>query len=248
MENYFDKIQDYLDGLLSKGEDEDFKKELDLNAGLRKETENQKHLNEVIANRIKAEKGLNNLKHSLESNRATYFGSTKEKDSLSSKSKIISIKKWYISMAVAASILIGLNFMGIFSTDLAQLPSIQSEKTRGNNDQSILTEAIDKYNIQEYDESAILFSSLLEKDSTNVRFQYYLGLSYLGDKQPQVALELLLPIANGSSIYAEDATYFTAIAAWKQNQIDIATKYAKKIPSESAYYKNAKKLLKKVEK
>ncbi len=260
MENYFDKIQDYLEDLLSKEEQAIFEKELNLNEELKKETENQRYLNQVIKDRISAKKGLEDFKSTLKSNRSIYFDSSQE-NTLTSKEaiandlpnlsntptgKVISIKKWSISIAIAACLLIGLNFLGIFSTDLTQLPTIQSEITRNNNDQSVLIEAINNFNKKEYKNSTNLFSSLIEKDANNIRFQYYLGLSYLGDKQPQYASTLLIPIADGSSIYAEDAAYFAAIAAWQQQQINIATSYAEKISSKNPYYKKAQKLLKKI--
>ncbi len=250
MKNYFDKIQDYLDGLLSQEEQNSFEKELSLNKELKDETQSQRYLNETIESRIKATDKLGKLKHNLKNNGKIYFSSSTadilKTQSTSTKGRIFSIKKWGISIAAAACLLIGLNFLGVFSANLSQLPAIQSEITRGHNDQKILTAAIDQFNAEEYKRSIVLFSDLLKKDSINVRFQYYLGLSYLGDKQFQDAADILISIADGNSTYAEDASYFAAIAAWQQDKNDIAVKLLKRISSESTYYKKAKKLLKKL--
>lgn len=262
MKNYFDQIQDYLDGHLSQGEQEDFERELSLNEDLNKETVAQKHLIEVITARIKADKELKELKETLNNNRKRYFNSATESElnqnnenentvsklnaPTDKKVKEFTFKKWGISIAAAACLLIGLNFLGIFSANLEALPTLQSEITRSNDNQLTLTEAIDHFNSKEYKQSTLLFSDLLKDDPSNVRFQYYLALSYFGEEHFQEAENRLQLIADGHSLYAQDAAYFYAIRAWKQNKKDLAIEYANKVSPTNSNYKKARKLIKKL--
>lgn len=264
MKNYFTQIQDYLDGLLSQEEQEDFERELSLNEELNKETAIQKRLIEVITARVEADKGLKELKVTLNNNRKQYFSSVTESGLNQSngnenrvstnldtptdkKVKEFTFKKWGISIAAAACLLIGLNFLGLFSTNLEALPTLQSEITRSNNKQFTLTEAIEHFNSKDYKQSTLLFSDLLKEDSSNVRFQYYLALSYFGEELFEEAASQLESIANGQSLYAQDAAYFYAISTWKLDKNNLAIEYAKKVSSTNSYYKKAQKLIKKLE-
>lgn len=254
MNNYFEHIHDYLDGLLSQEENAAFDKELSINEALREETQSQKRLMDILKGQLIADQNLEDFKSSLKSYQKSYFGTSEAKASSEQANRLkekqipktTSLRRWSMVIGVAACLLIGLNFLGIFSPNLMRLPAIPSETTRGGNNEQTLTEAIARYNAKEYDKSIPLFSTLLEKDSANIRFQYYLGLSHFGNKQLQEAVDILQPIAEGSSIYSDAATYYIAVIFWQENKNDQSASYAAKVLENSPYYKKAQLLLKKV--
>src|SRR5690606_32588815 len=102
MDNYFDKIQDYLDGLLSENDLKLFETELANNESLRDEMLHQKKLSEAIRGRIRADKNLDKFKDTLKGYQKESF---KQDDSPVRK---FSIKKWAVPIAIAACLLITL--------------------------------------------------------------------------------------------------------------------------------------------
>lgn len=248
MKNYFNQIQDYLDNLLSEEERQDFEKELFINEKLKQEMQEQKKLVALLERRIETNKGLESFHATLESKRKIYFDSPSiATDVPTPSTKTFSLKKWGLSIGIAASLLIGLNFLGVFSSNLNELPVLQSEITRGgNNDEDVLNAAVTSFNDKDYKESILLFSELATSDSTNTRFNHYLGLSYVGDEHWQEAIDVLIPLANGNSLYREDAAYFVALSAWELKDPSLTKKYASIISENNSYYKKAQKLLKKI--
>lgn len=247
MENQFIKIQDYLDDLLSEEERQLFEKELAINRELKDETELQKKINGTIRSRIEAQEGLMALKSTLAKSKKQYFESApSESERIVPLGKVSPFKKWGITIAVAACLLVGLNFLDIFSPSLSQLPSLSSEITRSSEDPVLLSDAITAFNQKDYKVSANLFSELSVSNPTNVRFQYYLALSYIGDKRWSDAIDTAIPIAEGTSLYNEDAAYFTALAALELNDKSLALNYVRKVSENSAYYKKAQRIIKKI--
>lgn len=247
MENQFIKIQDYLDDLLPEEERQLFEKELVINRELRDETELQRKINNTIHSRIEAQQGLMALQSTLANSKKQYFESViSDNENIEPSPKVLPLKRWGITIAVAACLLMGLNFLGIFNSNLGQLPSLSSEVTRGSEDPGLLTDAISSFNEKDYKKSIQLFSELSVSNPTGARFQYYLALSYIGDKRWSEAIDTAIPIAEGTSLYHEDAAYFAALAALKLNDNNLALNYANKVSENSAYYKKAQRIIKKV--
>lgn len=248
MENYFSQIQDYLDGLLSEEERQLFEKELLINKELREEIALQRKINDTIRNRIEAQEGLTALKSTLDKTQKQYFESASSADDVIVPSRnVFSFKKWGIAIGVAACLLISLNFLGIFNTGLHNVPSLPAEVTRNSDDQVLLTNAITSFNQKDFKKSIPLFSELTSAHPTSTRFQYYLALSYIGDKRWSDAMDTAIPVADGTSLYKDDAAYFTALAAWELNNESLALNYAKKVSKSSEYYGKAQRIIKKIQ-
>lgn len=247
MKNYFDQVQDYLDDNLSEEALRDFEKELSINEELKQEVNEQQKLIDLLKRRIETNKGLESFHETLESKRKIYFDTPSLSEDLSSSTtKTFSLRKWSVSIGIAATLLIGLNFLGVFSTNLNKLPVLQSEITRsGSEEGDVLNTAVASFNEKDYKKSIQLFSELAALDSTNTRFNHYLGLSYVGDERWQEAIDVLVPLANGSSLYREDAAYFVALSAWELKDYNLTKEYADKVSVNNSYYKKAQKLLKK---
>src|SRR5690606_35810206 len=114
-----------------------------------------------------------------------------------------------------------------------------NETTRGKSPQPTLSEGIQAFNDHRYKVSISLFQGILQQDTAQVRVRYYLGLSYLGNKAFESAIETLKPLAGGPSVYKNEAAYFAAVAAWKQEDIPASIQYAEQVSKESPYYTKA---------
>lgn len=246
MKNYFNQVQDYLDDNLSEEALRDFETELSINEELKQEVKEQQKLIDLLKHRIETNKGLVSFHETLESKRKIYFDTPSLPTDLTpSSTKTFSFKKWGVSIGIAATLLIGLDFLGVFSANLNKLPVLQSEVTRsGSAEGEVLNTAVASFNDQDYKKSIQLFSELATIDSTNTRFNHYLGLSYVGDKRWQEAVDVLIPLANGNSLYREDAAYFVALSAWELKDYNLTKEYANKVSENNSYYKKAQKLLK----
>src|SRR3546814_6772975 len=98
------------------------------------------------------------------------------------------------------------------------------------------------FNKGEYSMSIELLNTMVAKDSTVVRYRFYRGLSYLGEEKYQQAVRDLKPIADGTSVFVDDACYFTAVALWQLGNQEAAQAYAIRVTEGSAYHKQAVKL------
>lgn len=247
MDNYSEKIQDYIDGLLSDAEKQSFEDALAKDEGLRKETELQQQIQDVLSVRNNSEQGLQELKATLSEKGKEYFSSPPKTIALKPSLRRKILSRWGIGAGVAACILIGLAFFGVFSSDLNQLPILQSEVVRGATNNDNISMAINAFNHKDYKTSIRLFSEISEKDKDAVRFKYYLGLSYCGDKQYESATEILIPVADGVSLYQDKAAYYIAVAAKESGKKQLALKYVQKVSKGSPYYNKASRLIKKLQ-
>jgi len=244
MEKYFDQIQDYIENLLSPAEREAFEQALQQDAGLREETALQQQLHPIICQRVQAAPGEAQLRQTLANNRDLFHTASTE---AKTEPRVFQLKRWAIGVAVAACLLIVFNFFGLFAPNLTQLPTLSTETVRGTEQVSTLNQGIEAFNQAQYTTSAGIFSALWTQDTTQVRMQYYLGLSYLGGQDYTQAIQTLQPLAEGTSIYVDDAAYFTAVAAWKNNNTAKGLRFARQVSEASDYYDRAQKLIKKME-
>ncbi|MFB2120425.1 tetratricopeptide repeat protein [Parapedobacter sp. 2B3] len=240
MDNFFESIQDYLDGALSPEEHQRFERELERNEPLLLETDNQRMLREVLGKQVAAAPMIPLLRNTLKEVSDRHFGSVRKK-------KKITVVRWLAPLAAAAVILVVVNFMGWFAADYDALPPMPSSVTRGAVDDSAVSQATEAYNVGDYLQSIGLFRQLMAADPTVARYPYYLGLSYIGNEDYQRAIEQLQAVADGKSVFAEDACYFTAVALWKLGKDKEALVYMRKVTEASEYYRKAEKLRNKLD-
>jgi len=240
MEHYFEHIQDYLDGLLTPEERRVFEQELQRNVALREETNHQRELHAIIGKHQRAAEGLPALQETLRQVSDNHFAS---RPALKKRRMIT----WLIPMAAAACLLVAFNFFGWFTTDFNQLPEMSLAVTRGNASDTDYEEAARAFNAADYDSSAELLAALVQRDTTVIRYRFFLGLSHIGQQDYHRAAAQLRPIADGPSVFADDARYFTAVALWHIGNEQQAANYAKQVTVSSPYYEKAEKLLRKLQ-
>lgn len=235
MDNYFEQIQDYLDGTLSPEDRRRFEEELARNADLRMETDHQRMLGETLRKRLGAE-------HQVSALRATLKDVSDQHFSRPAKKGRPGLVRWLIPLAAAACLLVVSNWLGWFATDYEALPTMPVSATRGVDQDDHYRQAAEAYNGADYSLSADLLSDLVSQDTGVVRYRYYLGLSYLGNNDYEQALDVLGPVADGPSVFADDACYFLAVASWRLGKVDEAIRHAEKVSPTSDYGKKAEKL------
>lgn len=235
MDNYFEYIQDYLDGHLSPEELQRFESELARNAELQAEADHQRALRDTIAKQLRAAEGLPALKATLQSVSGAHFGKP-------AKPKLFAMVRWLIPAAAAACLLIIFNTLGWFEVNYETLPDMPASVTRGVESEAIAKHAAAAFNAKNYDESISLLRPLVAEDTTHMRNRYFLGLSYLGLKDYRQSAATLRPIANGASVYADDAGYFLAVSLWRLGEPDESLRYAERVTNQSNYYAKARKL------
>jgi len=235
MDNYFEHIQEYLDGNLLPEDRQQFERELETNAALQSETDDQRMLRAALEKQLAAEATVPALRATLTEASDRHFGGALRK-------KKTSIIRWLGPLAAAAIILFVFNLRGWFMTDYEALPTMPTTVTRGTTGDRTFIQAAEAYHAENYSEAINLLQTLTAADTTVIRYRYYLGLSYLGKTDYPQAVEWLQPIADGRSVFAEDACYFTAVAFWRLNRLEEAQAYVARITKTSEYYQKAEKL------
>jgi len=234
MENYFDQIQDYLDGQLSADGQAAFEQELRGNAELQKQTAIRREMQDVISKRLKAEQGVPALRNTLKTVAAAHSKPA---------AKVIPFRRIVIGLAAAAALIFAVVMSGVFSNNGMELPAMEATISRGVSSDSLFNAASKAYNEKDYAASALLLEQVVTADTQSAAARYYLGLSYVGNKAWGPAVTHLARISSGTSVYAGDAAYFAALSYENLNEKTAAKEQALKVPQTSPYYKKAQKLL-----
>ena len=235
MADFFEQIQDYLDGTLAADKQQAFEQRLEEDADLRRETDFQRELREILVKHLAADADIPALKATLaEAGKAYVVGSRPKK-----KNGIIRL---LVPVAAAACLLLVCNYLGLFAPRFERLPDMPVSVTRDGDADAIYERAASAFNAGDYDTSTELLDRLIADDSTAARYAFYRGLAHLGQENYQEAVADLKPIADGASVFAEDACYFTAVALWRMDNRNGASAYAARVTPTSAYHKKATQL------
>ena len=117
---------------------------------------------------------------------------------------------------------------------------------RGTSD-ALLKEAETAFNNKNYEEAEQLFNQILEQVSSNTEIQLYKSITLIETNQFDEADELLEGISEGNSIYKNKATWYLALSKLKQNNLESCKSILKSIPDDAEDYKQAQKLLNKLD-
>src|SRR5690606_20363143 len=97
-----------------------------------------------------------------------------------------------------------------------ELHAMQSEVVRGEEAVARYEAAVRLYNAKSYKESRKMLNQLIQEEPEVVQYQYYAALTYVGEKKWKDALKALEPVAFGTSIFQEEATYYMAVCHHKE--------------------------------
>lgn len=233
----YSDIDAYLNGELNAEEQQAFEQELRSNQQLQGQMNAYRLLNSTVGKHQQAEQTLPELKQILDPLTHQYF--KKE------KAKVFAMKRTMYMLAAAASVvLILLLALPGISPDNYSFDDMPGAIVRGTEDEK--AKAAQLFNNKQYAEAATAFSKLRTTAPADATVDFYLGISLLKIEKYVEALPLFEALANGTSVYAEDANFFTALSAYHLQQNEKAKQYAEKVKEESRYWKNARAILKKV--
>lgn len=242
MTDFYQHIQDYLDNLLSDSERQIFENALAKDPELNAEVKRQKMIFGILQHHIDTAPQAEQLAETLQQKRKQFISAQPN----AINSKLVTLKTWGIGLAVAASITLVVLLSGIFNTtNLTKLPTMPNYSMRGERSTQLYTKARQAFNAQNYTQATAILQTLQKSKPETALYTYYLGLSYLGQKYYTQAISPLTTIANGPSLYHEDASYFLGVTYYKLNRDKEAKHYLEMVSSESSYAEKAQDILKK---
>ncbi len=226
-------IQDYIDKVLSAEDKELFDTLYESDNEFRNAVKRQIEMTDLLTRRLSSEE---------EALRANLT----EAETKHRTGKVISWKQWLTPLIAAACILIVVKFV-FFPSDTAlyELPEMRSEIVRGsqNNEADQYEDAVKAFNDKNYQKSTRILMQLHRADNTILQYQFYLGLSLIGEKKFDDAQMSLLPIAEGESVFQQEANYYLGIALVELGQTEQAKERLSNIDPSAKIYEKAKKLL-----
>ncbi|MEJ8818008.1 hypothetical protein [Lacibacter sp. H407] len=233
----YSDIDAYLNGELTAEEQQRFEEELRSNKQLQEQVNAYRLLNSTVGKHQQAEQTLPELKQILDPLTHQYFKRE--------KAKVFTMKRTMYMLAAAASVVLILMLaLPGTSPDGYSIDNMPGAIVRGTEDEK--AKAAQLFNNKQYAEAAMAFTKLKVTAPADATVDFYLGISLLKTEQYPEALPLFETLANGTSVYAEDANFFAALSAYHLQQNDKAKQYAEKVKEGSRYWKNAKAIKKKL--
>ena len=233
----YSDIDAYLNGELNAEDQQQFEQELRSNAQLQEQVNAYRLLNSTVGKHQQAEQTLPELKQILDPLTHQYFKK--------GKAKVFAMRRTMYMLAAAASVvLILLLALPGTSPDSYSFDDMPGAIVRGTEDEK--AKAAQLFNNKQYTEAATAFANLKATAPADATVDFYLGLSLLKTEKYAEALTLFETLANGTSVYAEDANFFAALSAYHLQQNDKAKLYAEKVKEGSRHWKNAKAIKKKL--
>ena len=233
----YSDIDAYLNGELNAEEQQRFEEELRSNTQLQEQVNAYRLLNSTVGKHQQAEQTLPELKKILDPLTHQYFKQQ--------KAKVFTMKRTMYMLAAAASVVLILMLaLPGTSPDNYYFDAMPGAIVRGTEDEKAKVAQL--FNNKQYAEAATAFTKLKATAPADATVDFYLGISLLKTEQYAGALPLFETLANGTSVYAEDANFFAALSAYHLQQNEKARQYAEKVKEGSRYWKNAKAILKRM--
>ncbi|MCD2260455.1 CDC27 family protein [Psychroserpens luteolus] len=257
-ENQIQQIEDYLKGKLSKEELLVFEKELETNSKLQEYLDIAKQMevvygddNWLFAQNKDSEdlKTMEGYLNSEEGQQAKFFFEKMK----ASNTPVRRIKKSYVYIAIAASLLLLLTIPFVLNSNLSydelyanysdysNLPSFVS---RNNAAQNRLAEAEELFKNKNYKDALELFQSNLEASNNKGSIYIYQGLSQIELQQYNHAEQTFNTLIGSGLIDSEKGYWYKALLYLKQDKKEESKAILNRIISESLFnYEKAKDLL-----
>ncbi|WP_099367153.1 hypothetical protein [Sphingobacterium sp. 1.A.4] len=241
-------IQDYIDGVLRAEDRLEFDRLLREDVDFGKELNLQKEMHGILKDRLgsKEEELRTTLKAVEREIRDGERDAKADDGEISPENiKVVSWKKWIIPLVAAACLLLIGKFFFFPSSYNYELPDMPSEIVRGQEDPELnrYEEAVKAYNSKDYEKSTLILEELSAKEPELLQYRYFLGLSLMGKKDFLMAVDQLTPIADGESVFQQDACYYLGVSLHELERDSEAVEYLEKVSRESKHYEDAQELL-----
>ncbi|MFD0835082.1 tetratricopeptide repeat protein [Mariniflexile aquimaris] len=236
-------FENYLLGELSKEETIAFETRIETDPKFKESFNTYKELTSFLENKFENEAASTAFQTNLKNISKTYF------DKQESPVKSIKFKPWLSAAAASVVLLISIVLFNNLSTpvysDYANYDSI-SLTVRGEQD-ALLHTAENAFNAKDFAKAEEAFKSLMVLDKDNVELQFYRGVANVELNKFETAEKLLLSLSKGQSVYKNKAKWYLALSNLKQEEYDECIEILKTIPEDAEEYKQAQKLIKKLD-
>lgn len=236
-------FEDYISGELSKGESTAFESRLKSDSEFKNAFNTYKEASEFLEHEFGNEEESIAFKNNLKSISDSYF----EEKTTSKKVIKFNFYKYAIAACVAL-------FMGIFIFNQFSNPSYDDFMTydtvsltvRGNQEE-LKTKAEETFNKKNFSEAETYFTQLLELDNSNQELALYKGVTLLEQDKFDEADALFGKLSKSNSVFKNKGIWYLALSKLKQKEYDECAKILNTISEDVEDYKQAQKLLKKLD-
>ncbi|MDO5979360.1 tetratricopeptide repeat protein [Flavivirga spongiicola] len=236
-------FESYLSKELSQDEIDTFesrlKNELDFNQAFN----TYKELSSFLEHKFENEATSIAFQDNLRTISNTYF------EKQETAKKVVRFKPWQYAMAASVVLLIGIftfnNFSNPTFNDYNNYDTI-SLTVRGGQDELLKT-AENAFNNKDFVKAEAVFGQLLANDDSNKEWQLYRGIALLELDEFDEADSLFSRLSSESSVYKNKATWYLALSKLKHKDHDACLKILRTLPEDADDYKQAQKLIKKLE-
>lgn len=143
------------------------------------------------------------------------------------------------------------NYSKLFDESFVPYQDMISQQSRGDNSENkpLINDAMKYYNEKKFDKAILLFDKIVKNKQSNDAVIYYYGISCLGSKENNIAIELLSQLSvNPGSMFFEQAKWYLALAyLYKQDKENTAKILHEIILKGTFNSQKAKELLDKIE-
>jgi len=236
-------FENHLSGNLSEKEILEFEDRLKSDSEFKKAFTTYQELSGFLEHEIGNEEESASFKNNLKSISDKYF------EEKTTSKKVIKFN--FYKYAIAACVVL---FLGIFMFNQFSNPSYDnymiydevSLTVRGSQE-GLKAKAEEAFNTKHFAEAENYFTQLLEEDTSNQELLLYKGVTLLEQNKFAEADFLFGKLTQGNSVFKNKAIWYLALSKLKQKEFDDCAKILKTITEETEDYKQAKKLLKKLD-
>jgi tetratricopeptide (TPR) repeat protein len=245
MENFYDNIEAYLNGTLSKEEQEAFDKQLQVDEGLKKEVKIHRSIFDRLSVHYQSEAKEAAFKDKIASIGKQYQQATDNVRPLHPGKQRRNYAIGAI-LAIAASILLLL--WAPWKTSLydqfAKHPAARF--TEMSTDQSLLNQAEASFNAEQYSEALNYLKEYTTDNPEDTEAQFFQAIALLETDQFNAAESIFKNISEGSTPFQYEAIWYLGLSELKKGDNTAAKTYLQQIPKGSSAYNKAQKLLPKL--
>ncbi|PKP17632.1 MAG: hypothetical protein CVU07_03700 [Bacteroidetes bacterium HGW-Bacteroidetes-23] len=236
-------FENYLSNEMNEKDRLSFENQLLADSQLKEKFELYQQNNQFLATKFSAKKA--DFESNLKTISKNYFEQEIKEDT-----KVFKLKRYYF--AIAASVVFFLGLLVFLQNSNPEYNDfnqheIASFTVRNDSDESSfsLKEAQDFFNQKKYDLALQAFQKMSPMNNTEEKLFY--GITLLETDNLVEAKAVFVEIENGTSIYQNKATWYLALLALKENDLETCKLYLKKLPKNADDFQQAQKLLNKIE-
>ncbi|UPQ80189.1 tetratricopeptide repeat protein [Flavobacterium azooxidireducens] len=236
-------FENYLSNEMNEKDRLSFENQLLADSQLKEKFELYQQNNQFLATKFSTKKA--DFESNLKTISKNYFEQEIKEDT-----KVFKLKRYYF--AIAASVVFFLGLLVFLQNSNPEYNDfnqheIASFTVRNDSDESsfFLKEAQDFFNQKKYDLALQAFQKMSPMNNTEEKLFY--GITLLETDNLVEAKAVFVEIENGTSIYQNKATWYLALLALKENDLETCKLYLKKLPKNADDFQQAQKLLNKIE-